>query len=908
MSLPKTSTETSVREDKWYKASVDEVFEALQTGRDGLTSTEARRRLETTGPNELRQEARISAPALFLHQFKEFLIIILLVAAAISVALGEVLDAIVIVVIVFLSAFLGFIQEYRATRALEALKRMAAPVADVVRDGQEQRIPAREIVPGDIMLLAVGDRVPADGRLVEAYNLKIDESAFTGESEPVEKQTQPSGDELPLAERTNIVYAGTTVIHGRGVAVVVATGMQSEFGKIAHLVQMEDERETPLEMRMEEIGRRLGVGAIAVVAVVVGAGLLRGEPLFAMFLWGVSLAVAAVPEALPAIVTGALTLGVQRMARRRAIVRRLPAVETLGTVTVICSDKTGTLTKNEMTVRRLWVAGDQIEVTGVGYAPEGQLLRHGSPIGPNADIDLLARVAILCNDAHLLRDAEGMHYILGDPTEGALLVLAAKAGLEPEPTRIAYPRVEEIPFSPVRKRMTTINATPTGAGLVCTKGAPEVVLRHCTHYVVQGKPAELTQEIRRSIVSASEEMAKQALRVLGLAYRELPDPNVEVTEEDIERDLIFLGLVGMVDPPRDEVKEAIASAQRAGVRTIMITGDHKLTAVAIAGELGLLGEDDLAVTGAELDRLSDSDLSPLIEKINVYARTSPEHKLRLVSLLKEKGHVVAMTGDGINDAPALRRADIGLAMGIAGTDVTKEAADMVLADDNYATIVAAIEEGRVIYDNIRKFIRYLLSTNSGEILTVFIAVLIGLPIPLLAIQILWINLITDGLPALALGVEPPEPGVMRRPPRPPRESVFARGLWQHIIWVGMLMAVGTLGVMIWGLTSYSLGSTRTMVFLTLASFQMFHVLAIRSERESLFAVGVLSNPYLAGAVILTFALQMLVIYVPALQPAFSTEPLDVLQLAICIAVSCTVFFAVEFEKMLARRGILHLRS
>lgn len=903
--MANVSATTEVAGESWHEKSVEEVFKALGTGHDGLSTEEARRRLAEVGPNELRQEALISPFILFLHQFKEFLIIILLVAVAISGLLGEVVDAIVILAIVVLSAFLGFVQEYRASRALEALRRIAAPLADVVRDGQEQAIPARNIVPGDIVLLSVGDRVPADGRLVEEYNLKADESAFTGESEPVEKQTDPLPKDLPLAERTNMVYAGTTIIYGRGVAVVVATGMQSELGKIAHLVQMEDGRHTPLEDRMEEIGRRLGLGALAVVAVVVGAGLLRGEPLFAMFLWGVSLAVAAVPEALPAVVTAALTIGVQRMVRRHAIVRRLPAVETLGSVTVICSDKTGTLTKNEMTVRRLWIGEREIEVTGIGYAPEGKLLLDGQPLAPDVDVVLLARVAVLCNDAHLLRDDKGRHYILGDPTEGALLILAAKAGIEPEPTRIDYPRVEEIPFSPVRKRMVTLSQTPMGTGLVSMKGAPEVVLHRCTHYLVQGKPVPLTPEVRQQIMAANEKMALKALRVLGFAYRELPSVKVEVPEEVLESDLIFLGLAGMVDPPREEVKAAMATAQNAGIRTIMITGDHKLTATAVARDLGLMQNGDIALTGADLDRLTDHDLSSLVDRVSVYARTSPEHKLRLISVLQDKEQIVAMTGDGINDAPALRWANIGVAMGIAGTDVTKEAADVVLTDDNYATIVAAVEEGRVIYDNIRKFIRYLLATNSGEILTVFIAVLAGFPIPLLAIQILWINLVTDGLPALALGVEPAEPGVMSRPPRHPRESVFARGLWQHIVWVGVLMALGTLGVMIWGLANYPLDTTRTMVFLTLASFQMFHVLAIRSELESIFAIGLFSNIYLAGAVLLTFVMQLAVTYLPLLQPAFSTTPLDWLQLSVCLVVAGSVFWAVEIEKWLMRRGTLN---
>ncbi|MBI2940477.1 MAG: cation-translocating P-type ATPase [Chloroflexi bacterium] len=892
---------TAARARSWHASRAEEVLQALETGRSGLTTTVARRRLAEVGPNELRPEARVSPIALFFGQFKAFLILILLAAAAISVLLGEVLDATIIFIIVALSATLGFIQEYRASRALEALRRLSAPTADVVRDEEEQTIPAGELVPGDIVLLAVGDRAPADGRLIETYNLKVDESTFTGESEPVEKQTDPLLDSSPLVERTNMVYAGTTVIHGRGVAVVVATGMQTEFGRIAHLIQVEEEPRTPLERRMEEIGRRLGVGALAVVAVVVALGIGRGGLLFEMFLWGVSLAVAAVPEALPAVVTGALTIGVQRIVRRHAIVRRLPAVETLGTTTVICSDKTGTLTRNEMTVRRLWVGEREVEVTGIGYEPRGELRVEARD---DRDLAWMARVSILCNDAHLLRGEHGRHFIRGDPTEGALLVMAAKIGFEPEPVRLGYPRVAEIPFNAVRKRMTTIHLIPEGpAGrlLVCVKGAPEVILPRCTHFLHQGIARPLTREVRQSVLGSNAAMARRALRVLGLARRELPGGAAEPTEEVVERELVFVGLAGMVDPPRDEVKSALRAAAEAGVRTLMITGDHKLTALAVGGELGMVRDDDVALTGPEIDRLTDEEFARLTDEVTVFARTTPEHKLRLVTTLQHKGQIVAMTGDGINDAPALQRADIGVAMGISGTDVTREAADMVLADDNYATIVAAVSEGRVIYDNIRKFIRYLLSTNSGEILTMFVAVLVGLPVPLLAIQVLWINLVTDGLPALALGVEPAEPGVMRRPPRDPRESVFARGLWQHIVWVGVLMAAGTLGVMVWALATESLATARTMVFLTLASFQMFHVLAIRSEWQSFLRLGLFSNPYLTGAVALTFALQLAVTYVPFLQSGFATVALDARQVGVCLAVASTVFWAVELEKWILRR-------
>ena len=896
------SDETRLAPSDWHALSTQEALRALRSCPTGLDAVQVNRRLEAVGPNELRREEKVSPLALFLGQFKSFLILLLLAATAISMLIGEVLDAAVIFLIVVLSALLGFIQEYRASRALEALRRLSAPTAEVIREGREVRVPTREIVPGDIVVLATGDRVPADGRLLEAHNLRVDESPLTGESEPVDKHTEPLPADLPLGDRVNMAYTGTTVIAGRGTAVVVATGMKTEFGQIAHLVQVADEKGTPLERRMEEIGRRLGTAALFVVAVVVALGILRGGDLFEMFFWGASLAVAAVPEALPAVVTAALTIGVQRMARRNAIVRKLPAVETLGSTTVICSDKTGTLTRNQMTVRQVWLGGRSIEVTGVGYEPEGEFYLDGHLVGrQDDDLSRLAQIAVLCNDSNLVQ-ANGRHRMVGDPTEGALVVAAAKAGLEPKQVRERYPRIAEVPFDSVRKRMVTLHSTPEGAGLVCAKGAPEVILPLCTHYLREGRSLPLTEETRREVLAEAERMAANALRVLALSYREAPTSNLEPAAETLERDLTLAGLVGEMDPPRPEAAEAMRHAEAAGIRSVMTTGDHKATAIAVARALGMMKEGTLALTGGELDRLPQEEFEDLVRRVAVYARVSPQHKMRIVAALKDHGEVIAMTGDGVNDAPALKAADIGVAMGITGTDVTKEAADMVIADDNYATIVRAVEEGRVIYDNIRKFLRYLLATNSGEILTMFAAVLVGLPLPLVAIQILWINLVTDGLPALALGVEPAEADVMRRPPREPNESVFARGVWQHIVWVGILMATGTLGVFYWGLTNFPLDTARTLTFLTLAAFQLFHVLAIRSERESLFRQGVFSNPFLLGAVAVAFLLQASVIYVPFLQPAFATQPLSPIQFAVCIAVASSVFVAVEYEKWLRRRS------
>lgn len=923
----------------WHALPVDEVFRLLRTSYHGLSREESHRRLAEQGPNELRREERESPLAVLLKQLKEFLILLLIGAGLISIVLGEYLDAGVILAIVVLSAFLGFLQEYRASRALDALKRLAAPVAAVVRDGQEDRVLARDLVLGDLVLIAAGDRVPADLRVIEEYNLKTSEASLTGESEPVAKDTAPLPAEATLGDRTNMLFAGTTAVYGRGAGVVVATGMNSEFGKIARLLQTPKHERTPLEVQMEVIGRWLGVGGMVVVAIIMGLGLLRGEGLLPTFLWGISLAVAAVPEALPAVVTGALTVGVQRMARRNAIVRRLPAVETLGSTTVICTDKTGTLTTGEMTVRRIWLAGETLEVTGVGYRPKGEIRRMpGGPDGrppaddavahsrpahepPHAaaaidgrvaevgsDLSTLLRVAVLCNDARLRFDEETeRHDIIGDPTEAALLVAAAKAGIEPEHLRLSYPRLEEVPFTSDRKMMTTLNDARTqppptdggqhGAALVCTKGAAEVVLRHCSSYQKDRQVLPLTDEVRREVAAAVEAMARQALRVLGLAYRYTPSlPSGEI-DEGWERNLVFCGLMAMSDPPRPEVKLALRQAEAAGVRTVMITGDHKLTATSIAEELGILKEGQTALAGRDLDRLSDADLDGMIDDVAVYARVSPEHKLRIVAAFRRKGQVTAMTGDGLNDAPALRQADIGIAMGITGTEVTREAADLVLTDDNFATIVAAMEEGRGIYDNVKKYLAFLLSSNAGEIVVMFVAGLLGLPLPLIAVQILWANLVTDGLPAIALGIEPPERDVMRRPPRPRGRSVFTPGVLMLIVVVGTLMAAGTLFLFARELeTSGDLIRARTMAFTTIVMFEMFNAFNCRSERYSIFQVGPFGNRWLVLAVTASIALQLVVLYVPAFRPVFDVTALTLLDWALILAIASTAVVGAELGK------------
>jgi len=892
---------------EWHSLSIEEVLRKLRTSEEGLSEEEAQRRLEEFGPNELRKEKGKSPWSIFFDQFKDFLIILLLGATFVSLLIGEVLDAAAIMAIVIISAFLGFLQEYRAERALEALKKMAALEALVIRDGRERRILAKELVPGDIILIHAGDKVPADARLIEEFNLKVDEAPLTGESVPVNKEEAVLPLETALADRKNMLYAGTIVTYGRGKAVVVATGMETEFGKIAQMIQLVEEETTPLERRMAEIGRWLGIGSLAVVAVVSALGIFRGHELLEMFLWGVSLAVAAVPEALPAVVTGALAIGVQRMAKRNAIVRRLPAVETLGCTTFICSDKTGTLTKNEMTVRRIWLSGDIIEVTGVGYEPKGEFIVAsrgervaGSPPHSDEGLKLLLRTALLCNDAHLEQESEAWT-IIGDPTEGALVVAAAKAGLDKRELEALYPRVAEVPFTSERKRMTTVHATPDGTKMVCAKGAPEIVLARCNRIWCDGRIVELSEAERNEILRANEEMAADALRVLGVAYKELPPDASDFGEDVVERDLVFLGLMAMIDPPRDEVRDALRLCEQAGVKVAMVTGDHKLTAVAIAKELGMLKEGNLTLTGPELDRLSDEEFDRIVEDVGVYARVSPEHKMRIVEALKKKGHIVAMTGDGVNDAPALKRADMGVAMGITGTEVTKEASDMVLADDNFATIVAAIEEGRSIYDNIKKYLSYLLSCNVGEILIMFVAGLMGLPLPLVTLQILWVNLTTDGLPAIALGVDPPEPDIMLRPPRDPKESVFTLPVKLLIGTVALLMTAGIIPVFASVLPGEGLVKAQTMAFTMVTMFEMFNAFNCRSERHSIFEVGPFANRWLVLAVLSSILLQAAVIYIPFLQSIFGTAALSLADWLLITAISSSAFIVVEVGKWLVAR-------
>jgi len=852
----------------WHLLDTKEVISNLSTDRDsGLSSSDAQRRLSEYGRNELKEKKKRTPLGMLLDQFKDFMIIVLIAAAVVSGVIGEPSDTIAIIVIVVLNAIIGFVQEYRAEKAVEALKKMAAQNAIVIRDGTQRTLPAEELVPGDIVILEAGGIVPADIRLLEVAHLKAEEAALTGESVPTEKHTKPLHDRhLPLGDRKNMLYKGTFITYGRGVGVVVSTAMETEIGKIATMLQEEEEVKTPLQKRLAKFGQRLAIAVLVICAIVFGAGLLRGEPMLRMLLTAISLAVAAIPEALPAVVTISLSLGAKKMVKQNALIRKLPAVETLGSVTYICSDKTGTLTMNKMTVEELYSGGTLLKADSDNI-PEEILI-----------------ASALCNDARV--DVDGN--LIGDPTETALYSLALKSGFDKKALEERFPRVAEIPFDSDRKLMTTFHRLPEGGFISYTKGAVESLIEHS----ISKDPKE--------IIKVGEKMAADGLRVLGVAKRlwdSLPD---DMTSDSVEKDLVIIGLLGLMDPPRPEAKEAIGLCKTAGIKPVMITGDHPITAREIARRLGIIGEDSKAIiTGRELESLPMEEFEERVEQIRVYARVAPEQKLKIVKALQDKGQFVAMTGDGVNDAPALKRADIGIAMGITGTDVSKEASHMILLDDNFATIVKAIKEGRRIFDNIRKFIKYTMTSNSGEIWTMFLAPFLGLPIPLLPIHILWINLVTDGLPGLALAAEPSEKDIMQRPPRHPKESIFAHGLATHIIWVGLLMGGVSIFTQAWSIkTGHS--HWQTMVFTVLCLSQMGHVLAIRSEKESLFKIGIFSNRSLLFAVALTFVLQMATIYVPSLNPIFKTEPLSLSELALTLLLSSVVFFAVEIEKFLKR--------
>jgi Ca2+-transporting ATPase len=886
---------TQEKSPLWHTLPCEVVFSDLNSTPAGLAGSEADQRLAQYGPNELQASQGISPWAIFLEQFKNILILILLAATVASAFLGHAVEAIAITVIVLFAVVLGFVQEYRAERAIEALRKMAAPTANALRDGKEVALPARDLVPGDVFLLRAGDKVPADSRLFEAVNLQVEEAPLTGESVPIEKHAAPINGELTIGDRKNMVYAGTAATYGRGRAVVVATGMNTEFGKIARMIQTIEAGKTPMQENLNRLGHVLARAAFVIVALIVALGLFRGTPFIEMLIFGIALAVAVVPEALPAVVTISLALGVQRMVERNALIRRLPAVETLGSTSVICSDKTGTLTKDEMTVRRIFVGEKLLEVSGAGYVPRGRFSYNESVMEPPDTLKLLLQAATLASDADVVyNELDKRWQIKGDPTEGALVVAAAKAGLKKTDLESRFPRVKEIPFTSETKRMTTLHDAPTGV-VAYAKGAPEMLLNSCSLQLTESGETLLDAAGKEKFLEAARQMAMEALRVLAIAYK----PGAAI--ENAEREMTFLGLVGMIDPPRPEAKAAIGTCEQAGIKTVMITGDHPLTAQAVARELGLL-KTGRVVTGAELEAMSDVDFELEVEKIDVYARVSPAHKLRVVSALQKKGHIVAMTGDGVNDAPALKKADIGVAMGITGTDVSKEAASMTLTDDNFASIVAAVEEGRGIFGNCKKYLMYLLSANTSELLIMAGAALLGLPMPLTAVQLLYVNLATDGLPALALAVDPPERDIMRRKPRNPRTGVFTRPVVTLMIAGGAWSAVVNLCLFVWALKSgYSNEQAMTLTFVSLVLVQFIMAYNYRSDRFS-----VLNKPFANKWLNMAVAWELIplaaILYLPAMHEPFSTFSLSHADWAVVILPALTVFPFMELSKWMARRG------
>ena len=879
----------------WHTLTVEQTFSDLKSSAHGLSAAEAARRLDEYGPNEVQSAGRVSAMAILLEQFKNVLIVILLLATALSAFLGHGVEAIAITVIVLFAVVLGFVQEYRAERAIEALREMAAPAATVIRDGREHRVPARDLVPGDVIMLATGDNVPSDARLVEVVNLQTVEAPLTGESAPVEKHARALEEDLPAGDRKNMGFAGTAVTYGRGRALVVATGMATEFGKIARMLQEVETVKTPLQVNLDRIGKSLARAAFAVVVVIVILGLFRGQPFIEMLIFGVALAVAVVPEALPAVVTISLALGVKRMVRRNALVRRLPAVETLGSTSVICSDKTGTLTKDEMTARRVFAGGHLIEVSGTGYEPRGTFSINGSGVHGSEALTTLLRAAVLASDARLeQKNSSDKWEIKGDPTEGALIVAAAKAGLDKTKLDSQFSRVSEIPFTAETKRMTTLHETSDGL-VAYAKGAPEVIVQSCLRLLTEKGEEPLDDARREQVLELARDMAGDALRVLAVAQKP------HATLKDAEHNMTLLGLVGMIDPPRPEARDAVRECEEAGIKVMMITGDHPLTAQAVARELGL-SKTGRVVTGAELEVMDDEQLEQEVGSIEVCARVSPAHKLRVVTALQKRGQVVAMTGDGVNDAPALKKADIGIAMGITGTDVSKEAAAMTLTDDNFASIVAAVEEGRGIFSNIKKYLMYLLSSNIGEIGLMAGATLAGLPLPLTAVQILYVNLATDGLPALALAVDPPERSLMRRPPRNPRTGIFTRPVIMLMLVGGVWSAVVNLSLFVWALNSgRSIAEAMTMTFVSLVLIQFFKAYNFRSDRLSVLNQP-FANKWLNLAIVWELILLGLIVYVPILETTFGTYGLPFRDWLIIIAAALTVSPVLELTKWAERRG------
>lgn len=890
----------------WWQLDTREVAKILAVDlTNGISSPEAKARASKYGPNQLKEKKGRSPISIFFEQFQDFIIWVLIGAALVSGFLKEWVDALAIIAIVILNSILGFIQEYRAEKSLAALKKLSSPTSKVIRNGQHNIIPSGELVPGDLIELEAGDHVPADSRLIWlTSNFSAQEASLTGESTPVLKTSLALEEkEVPPADRANMVYMGTSVSSGKARALVVETGMKTELGRIAGLIQEIEREATPLQRKLEQFGKWIVYLCFVLVGLVFLLEWLRGGKLIEVFLTAVSLAVAAIPESLPAVVTIALALGVQRMAKRHALIRKLPSVETLGCATVICSDKTGTLTKNEMTVQAIFASGNLFKVSGVGYEPKGEILLADRAVSPSdyPDLEKGLLCGVLCNSAELLKD-NGAYTIVGDPTEGAILTAAAKFGLDKKILESEFPFVEEIPFDSERKRMTVVRKDKERL-VAFVKGAPDVLLNDCAQIEESGLTRALTSGDRGRISKINSELSSQAMRVLAVAYRTLDRAPDKYEAKSIEKELTFVGLIAMIDPPREEVKSAISECKEAGVKTVMITGDHKNTAIAIAKELGFFKEDSLALTGEELDKLSDEELYREVERIPVYARVSSEHKLKIIRAWRRRNEVVAMTGDGVNDAPAVKEADIGVAMGITGTDVTKEVSDMVITDDNFASIVAAVEEGRGIYDNIKKFVHYLLSCNAGEILVMFVSSLIGLPVPLLPIHILWVNLVTDGLPALALGVDPVDPKIMQRPPRKTDEKVVTKQRAFLILTQGAFIAFCSLlaFTFILFVEKGGIQRARTAAFVVLSCAQLFHSYNCRSMRESLFKIGLFTNKKLILATTASFFLQMAVVYLPFLQRVFETEPLGLFDWVLVVAISSFPLWAMELAKAINRR-------
>ena len=862
-----------------YQKNVAEVCSELNTDlKNGLSEAEVENRLQKYGKNELAHKEGTSLVQMFLSQLKDYMVIILIIASVVSIAVGEVVDSLVIIGIVIVNAILGVVQEYRAGKALEALKKMSAPNAKVIRSGETVVIPAVNLVPGDIVVLETGDYIPADVRLFESVNLKVEEAALTGESVPVEKDASVvlQGD-IGLGDQINIGFMSTLVTYGRGVSIVVATGMNTIIGGIAEMIQEEQQEDTPLQKKLTKLGKFLGTACLVICGIVFLLGLLRGEPVLEMFMTSISLAVAAIPEGLPAVVTIVLALGMQRMAKHNAIMKKLHAVETLGSTTVICSDKTGTLTQNQMTIVKMYVDNTEIDVKGEGYNPAGTLTIEGqeSDLVQNPAIKRLLEIQVLCNDARLecdTTDGNEEWKIQGDPTEGAMVVVAQKAGINQREINERKPRLQEIPFDSQRKLMTTFHALSESELVAFTKGAPDILIEKCTSMMRKdGTISELSEKDIEEILKENTKLAGNAFRVLAMAFRLVDEVPKHPTPEADEGNLVFCGLVGMIDPPRPEAIEAIKTCKEAGIRVAMITGDYKDTAAAIAMQMGIIASNDQVLAGSELNLLSDEELNKAVQNCSVFARVSPEHKVKIVQAMKNNGHVAAMTGDGVNDAPALKRADIGVAMGISGTDVTKESADMILTDDNFSSIVKAVEEGRVIYSNIRKFVFFLMSCNVGEILIIFLSMLFNWPIPLLPIHLLWVNLLTDSFPALALGVEQKEPGIMKEKPRDPNESIINKDMIINIAVQSCVMTAAVLISFYYGWKNYSLEMGRTYAFVTIILSELFRAYSARSEKHTLFKIGVFSNSKMNLAIGVSLLLLIIVITVPTLRAVFNVE-------------------------------------